>query len=64
MMVEVDTAQIHALESRVEQLGGLLTAVLRKQKTKTVTLSPDDLGTGRVTIDVTDDGIVLEYHTE
>ena len=62
MKVEIDTAQIHQLETQVEQFGGLLTAVMSKQKNRNIVLTPDDMGKGRVTIEVDGDTVTLEYH--
>jgi hypothetical protein len=59
MKVEVDTADITALETQVDQLSALLTAVVHRTKGKTVTLK--DLTPGSVTVEQTDDGIILTY---
>ena len=59
MRVEVDTKEIAALETQVDQLSALLTAVVHKTKGKTVTIK--DLTPGSVTVEQTDDGILLTY---
>ena len=59
MRVEVDTADITALEQKVDELSALLTAVVHKHKGKTVTVK--ELAQGGVTVEQTDDGIVLTY---
>jgi hypothetical protein len=59
MRVEVDTADITALEKQVDQLSALLTACVYRAKGKTIKL--DDLVQGGVTIEQTDDSIVLTY---
>jgi hypothetical protein len=59
MKVEVDTADIAALESQVDQLSALLTAVVHKTSKKRVLVK--DLIPGSVTVEQTDDGIVLTY---
>ena len=62
MRVEVDTADITQLEQQVDQLSALLTAVVHRSKGKTVTLK--DLVAGSVTVEQSDDGIVLTYKGE
>ena len=62
MRVEVDTADITQLEQQVDQLSALLTAVVHRSKGKQVTLK--DLVQGSVTVEQSDDGIVLTYKGE
>ena len=62
MRVEVDTSDITALEQQVDQLSALLTAVVHRAKGRTVTVK--DLVAGSVTVEQSDDGIVLTYKGE
>jgi len=62
MKVEVETADIHALETQVREVSVLLATVVSKRKGGTITFT--DLAEGTVTVDSTDDGLVLTYKEE
>ncbi len=64
MKVEVEASAIAALEQRVEHLSQLLTVAMSKRKTKTLTVTDNDLAAvqgATVTIEHTETGVKLVY---
>ena len=59
MKVEVDTADINNLEQRIDELSALLTTLVSKRKGGTITIT--EVASGSVTVEQTDDGMVLTY---
>ena len=61
MKVEVDTADITALEQRIEMLSAWLQVLVAKRKGGTVTIKQSDITAGSVIVEPGDNQVVLRF---